>query len=198
MIYAVESVETLEIVEAMPGLEAVCPVCEEEVYARCGDLNRWHFAHKNLKECDTWSEGETEWHIGWKKRVSKENAEVTIGSHRADIRLNNGLVIELQNSPIGPKEIMEREYHYKNMIWLFNCIPTSKNFLVFDKENYFTFKWRWAKRSARACDCPVFCDLGADIGIFEIKKMYDNNCGWGYLHSYNEFCEKTGLGVQND
>ena len=46
--------------------DATCPICDSKVIPKCGSINVWHFAHESLKDCDTFSEGETEWHIDWK------------------------------------------------------------------------------------------------------------------------------------
>jgi hypothetical protein len=100
---------------------ATCPACGASVSAKCGNRNIWHWAHVNTEDCDTWSEPEGEWHLGWKEIFPQGWREVVIGEHRADIRTSGGLVVELQHSPITPEVVAEREYFYGNMIWIFDA-----------------------------------------------------------------------------
>ncbi len=73
----------------------------------------------------------------------KKNREVTITennkTHRADIQLNNGLVIEIQNSSITYSNIKKREDFYgkNNMIWILNGQNlVDKSFLTKDVFEY--------------------------------------------------------------
>lgn len=36
-----------------PGAVAVCPNCRQNVIAKCGNVNVWHWAHKSA-DCDPW------------------------------------------------------------------------------------------------------------------------------------------------
>ena len=115
-----------EKTEASEGAKGFCPSCKSEVFARCGDYRVKHWAHKGNRNCDPWSEGETEWHRGWKNLFPKECQEnihidsATGEKHIADIKTDKGFVIEFQNSPIKADEIKSREDFYKNMVWLVN------------------------------------------------------------------------------
>ena len=67
-----------------------------EVLAKCGRINRWHWAHRSKIDCDAWAEGMSEWHLGWQDLVEERCQEVVIrGEHRADIQLSSGLVMGL-------------------------------------------------------------------------------------------------------
>jgi competence CoiA-like predicted nuclease len=86
------------------GATAYCPVCCSEVIAVYSELinndgtpRLKHWRHKKLSECDSWSEGETEWHLKMKMMFPKEWQEITIGKHFADIQTPNGFIIEFQN-----------------------------------------------------------------------------------------------------
>jgi len=155
-------------------LIGMCPCCNSKVIAKCGNINAWHFAHINGSDCDSFSEGETEWHIQWKNKFPESNREVVMWDkegklfspsykHRADIFYNN-LVIELQNSPISTSEIYTRESFYntvceKGMIWLINLTYDYEtynklglnNFKIYQPKNgatnYLTFRWKHARRS---------------------------------------------------
>jgi competence CoiA-like predicted nuclease len=105
----------------VPGGRGGCPFCKSEVIAKCGEIKTWHWAHKSLITCDSWGEPEGDWHYEWKKLAGLNNTEITIEKdgkrHRADIIID-GLVIELQHSPLPVPEVREREEFYGNMIWV--------------------------------------------------------------------------------
>jgi competence protein CoiA len=111
--------------KAVPGVVGICPHCEGEMIPKCGEINQWHWAHKN-KSVDCLKEPETEWHRNWKLFGNKRNVEVRIKKGArfkiTDMKLKCGYHVEFQNSPIDVREIREREAFYKKMIWVFNCI----------------------------------------------------------------------------
>jgi competence CoiA-like predicted nuclease len=122
-------------IEATPSSTGYCPGCGEQLIPRCGNIRVWHWAHKSSHDCDTWHKPETEWHIGWKKLFGRENCEVVIHPHRADILGNMNVVIELQHSKISAEEIEERETFYKKMIWVVDASPFLEN--LFFYPNFF-------------------------------------------------------------
>lgn len=134
MIWALKESERIK---ATPQEKAICPSCNSEVISKCGDIKVWHWSHKSSFDCDDFSEPESEWHLNWKNYFPKEWQEVCIKKckysheciessncqltkHRADIKTKEGLVIELQNSPLSSEDIIKRENFYKNMIWILN------------------------------------------------------------------------------
>lgn len=110
----------------LSGQKANCTICNAEVIGKKGEIKVKHWAHKRMRDCDDWWEPVTEWHLEWQNHFPEKNREVVISngtkSHRADIRLDNGLVIEIQNSAINRKNIKSREIFYglNNMIWILN------------------------------------------------------------------------------
>lgn len=177
-----------ERIEATPNKTVYCSICKFEVISKCGNTNIWHWAHKNLEDCDTFSEGETLWHKEWKERYPLKCREVVIRNHRADIKIKD-LVIELQNSPINAEEIKEREQFYNKMIWVLNLTEKSVNqleggnFIIKEKTNanghkYLTFKWKHMKRSFLFATKPIYLDFGEGY-LLLIKKLYDKGTGWG-------------------
>lgn len=113
-----------EKIEAQPGLTASCIGCGRPMISKCGDINIWHWAHKNERRCDPWWEKETPWHRGWKAPYPKEWQEVvhysdTTGEkHIADVKTNLGWVIEIQHSFLKTDERNSRENFYKKLIWI--------------------------------------------------------------------------------
>ncbi len=109
---------------ATKGIVGVCPCCESQVVAKCGEIRVDHWAHKGARHCDPWWENETEWHRSWKGNFSSDWQEVvaideqTGEKHVADIKTAHGLVVEFQHSRLDPKERRKREVFYKNMIWV--------------------------------------------------------------------------------
>src|SRR5665213_2249945 len=95
-------------IEALPKGRAVCPICRTVVIAKCGIHRIPHWAHQGLKNCDLWKEHETQWHRDWKNKFPVDWQEYVqhdeFGEkHIADVRTDQGLVIEFQHSPIDPK-----------------------------------------------------------------------------------------------
>lgn len=120
-----EQNEKIEV--SVSGERARCPDCGSVVIGKKGSFKIEHWSHKAKNECDSWYEPITEWHLKWQNFFPKQYREISIKktngkSHRADLRLNNNLVIEVQNSPINIAEIEERENFYgeNNMIWILN------------------------------------------------------------------------------
>ena len=122
-----------------PKLKGICIHCGSEVIAKCGSSNLWHWAHKDLNNCDPWWENETPWHRQWKNYFPKENQEIvhfdekTKEKHIADVKTNNGVVIEFQNSPMNIGELESRESFYGNMIWIINGYKFKSRFFIYDK-----------------------------------------------------------------
>ena len=110
---------------AYPGGNGMCPSCGEETLAKCGHIKTWHWSHVIGSDCDSWSEGESEWHKTWKSLFDVNQTEVVIENdgkiHRADIVANNGYVIELQHSPIPTMDMTARELFYRRMVWVIDA-----------------------------------------------------------------------------
>lgn len=176
-----------ERVEATPHARAKCPQCSEEVIAKCGEINVWHWAHKADFDCDNWAKHETVWHRDWKRLFPIEWREVIVGNHRADVKTPHQ-VIEFQNSPIASTEIREREIFYGSMIWIVAAGNYRHQIDIRNKDTHFTFRWKHPRKSWWAATRPVFLDL-EDGMIFEIRKVYRNTpCGgWGYLQWKHRF-----------
>jgi len=125
--------------EAFPSGIGICEVCNQPTLAKCGSRKVHHWAHVSLLECDKWWESETEWHRDWKNKFPMEwqervhRDEITGELHRADVKTDDNLVIEFQNSSISYEEQISREVFYKKMIWILNGEKFKKNFHILDK-----------------------------------------------------------------
>ena len=109
------------------GTHATCIDCGGEVISKCGQINADHFAHMPGVVCNTrFHDNKTQWHIDWQHTVEPGlpgvNVEVPIekdGSiKRADLISKSNCVIEFQHSHLPIDERLEREKHYRNMIWV--------------------------------------------------------------------------------
>lgn len=188
-------------VRASPKEIAICPLCEQEVIAKCGNIKVWHWSHKQDFECDTFGEPETEWHKEWKDYFPKECQEVVLEhpvfsedgcsfpkKHRADVYTLDEEVIELQNSPITPEQIIEREEFYDNMVWIINGKNLCGGMNLRIKDGYLTFRWKHPSQSWWYAKKNIYIDFGLE-NLFLIKKIYPKlPCGgWGILVNKEEF-----------
>lgn len=117
------------------GQLATCSCCNKTVRGRHGSQRVPHWTHISKADCDDWYEPITEWHLFWQNKFSKEYCEVPISIdgkvQRADIKLSNGNIIEVQNSPIKPEDIAQREAFYgKDLIWVLNGETLAKRTTV--------------------------------------------------------------------
>jgi competence protein CoiA len=142
------------------GLMAKCPSCGGEVLAKCGEIVSWHWAHK-VKDCDPWSEPESEWHREWKAHFPVQMQEVVMRPHRADVLAPRG-VIEFQRSSISASEIRKREAFYDQMAWV---VDASDFWLMSQDEDGYslpdgTARWLWMRKAWLSSSKPVYFDRG--------------------------------------
>ncbi len=188
-------------ITAKPKQIANCPICNEKVISKCGSIKVWHWAHKSNIDCDEWYEPETQWHREWKSKFPKEQQEIIIGKHRADIKTKEGLVIELQNSSISSKDIIERENYYKEMIWLLNGGTLAKGLMLREKKEIITFRWKNPPKCWWFSHKEIYIDLSKII--YKLKeKLKDYTKGimihtspireqieYEYYTAEGEYCE---------
>ncbi|MEA5550267.1 competence protein CoiA family protein [Anabaena cylindrica UHCC 0172] len=195
-------------IEAQPGLKGICVCCGSDTIAKCGNYKVWHWAHCTKQKCDHWWENETEWHRKWKSFFPIEcqelihKDEITGKKHIADVKTKNGVVIEFQNSPIKPEEIISRERFYEKMFWIVNGdVNTNKFYFnlgleekISESPSIYTFN-NFGSRSSffkkwSLCSCPVFIDFIDFIDFFEMGLLwklleYDSNSKKGKLELVN-------------
>jgi len=109
--------------EAQPDLSGECPDCAGAVIAKCGEVRLWHWAHWRARDCDRWSEAETPWHRAWKNHFPESWQEISHLSesgetHRADVKTDRGVVVEIQHSFLPRDEQGAREDFYLKMLWI--------------------------------------------------------------------------------
>jgi hypothetical protein len=157
-------------IEPFPRQRANCPCCGRQLVAKCGSVKVWHWSHFPEKHCDNWWENETEWHRKWKNYFPSVNQEIvhhdnyTGEKHIADVKTNDGIVVELQNSPMNENELVSREQFYKNMIWVVNGTSFKKHFTIFP----FNLP-------------PPNSPLADDLYIFRPPYIFTNSSGTSYM-----------------
>jgi competence protein CoiA len=126
-------------VEAFAGGRGICRTCGGDVIAKCGSHRIHHWAHRGIRDCDSWAEKETEWHRAWKNKFPAECQEFiqydekSAEKHIADVRTPHGLVIEFQHSHLDPAERAARERFYGNMVWVVDGTRLQRDYPRFSK-----------------------------------------------------------------
>jgi len=137
MRYAIKNGKRVEATES--GEVAKCSACKGDVKAYCGHIVVWHWKHISKEECDIWWEPETEWHRNWKDNFPKEWQEIVHfdemsgEKHVVDIKTDKGTVIEFQNSPLSIDELRQREFFYKELVWVVNAEKFKDHFVMTSK-----------------------------------------------------------------
>lgn len=136
------------------GQKGFCPVCNETVIAKCGDVKIHHWAHEVDYDCIE-KEPESQWHLYNKNLFDIKYQEKIVwvlgAMKRADIKLDNNLVIEFQNSPINTYDVESREFHHMKMIWVIN-VNEKKNFFIYNN----SFEWHHPIKNLYDFRFPIF------------------------------------------
>jgi competence protein CoiA len=185
--------------EAQPGLPGKCPDCAGVVIAKCGEVRVWHWAHWKKRDCDRWSEPETEWHRAWKNHFPENWQEISHPTengetHRADVKTESGVVLEFQHSFLPRDEQESRENFYPKMVWVVNGRRRKRDrkqfFACFDArrvvngERIVQVLWKEGAllREWGASRVPVYFDFGdsepEDAARFDTPALWRlNPCG---------------------
>lgn len=177
--------------------EGTCPYCNTTMTPKCGCINKWHWAHKSLQECDVWSEGETEWHLTWKNKFLKEYTEVVIekempllltptfykSRHIADYyNPNTKLTIEFQHSSLSFGDRLMRQLFYDNLVWVIDLTTLDS---VVELYKYDMYRWKHPKKwittpiyrtenhtshSLLVCDPPFYLHIPDDT-LLEVREI---------------------------
>lgn len=131
-----------------------CPACHSSVRLRHGQIMRPHFAHVSLKNCDFYSENESDEHLQLKAALYQalsQSENVTVEAvlpelHQvADVLVNDNLALEVQCSRLSEKRLRERTTSYHkagfNVLWLLGeklwlgerLTPLQRHFLYFSQ-----------------------------------------------------------------
>lgn len=117
---------------AQPKLSGTCIGCGNAMISKCGEVKIWHWAHLRECKCDPWWENETEWHRNWKGLFPDEWQEIPHladdgKTHIADVKTNEGWVLEFQHSYLNPEERRSRDTFYPKLIWVVDGVRRKKD-----------------------------------------------------------------------
>lgn len=182
-------------IEPARKLSGFCPLCNEAVVAKCGEIKVHHWAHKSRVECDPWWENESQWHRDLKALAPPERREVIKPPHRADIVAESGTVIELQSTRIQPADIKAREAFYGKMIWIIDGSRFLDRFEIherFDDRSGFKIRWKNIHKHWITARKPRFIDFGANVSIasllaakgFDTQTYGDNT--YDHIYTYKD------------
>ena len=124
--------------EAQSYLSGTCLGCGHPMIARCGEQRVHHWAHKGARTCDPWWENETEWHRAWKGKFPSAWQEYVHlapsgEKHIADVKTDQGWVLEFQHSYIDPKERRSRDAFYPKLLWVVDGLRRQRDQAQFFK-----------------------------------------------------------------
>lgn len=158
--------------EAQKGFHGNCICCESSVIAKCGVVRVAHWAHRGM--CDPWWEGETEWHRNWKDQFPKEWQESIHYAdngekHIADVKTDQGLVIEFQHSHISNEERQSREIFYATMIWI---VDGTRRKL--DKKR-FAELWEWSMNAGENVELRELNDINIEVSLCALMRDWGNS-----------------------
>ena len=175
------------IENADPNCAYYCPVCQQKLMQRRGEIRRTHFAHPNTRNgahapcSDNWFHEKTEWHIRWQRLFPIENIEVVVEAdgkkHIADV-LINGTVIEFQHSSISLDEFNERNAFYSsqgyNIIWVYDQIESFSDGRI--HKNNGAYWWTYVKKPFREMDydkitATVLFQLKEDDSVSQVLEV---------------------------
>lgn len=149
---------------AKKSLEYKCPVCQEDIILKQGQIKIPHYAHYPSSECENAGESyrhmEMKWQVG---NIAAQSGylvdfEKPLNESRADIvlsRLNDNYIIEVQNSPIVFEDLFNRSLKFQqpdlldhgfkpDVLWLFDkdrlSSPIIKHKIRYQKHEENLFK----------------------------------------------------------
>ena len=167
--------ENKEKILATKNSKGKCPFCGMTVIACTGEIKNWYWRHETQAKSDCLAstyENEGAWHNTWKHLFGKEFSEIycsNLNEKRiADVKLQNGLVIEIQHSNISTDIIRSRERFHKKLIWVFDASGAEADGRLRVEENF--YHWIQPRLSLTSCTCPIFLDVGFG-NVFEIREI---------------------------
>ncbi len=149
----------------------------KQVVAHMGPIKVDHWAHFHTRDCDPWSNGETDWHLAWKDVADSKGCitEFVIENygerHRADIVHPKGTFIELQASPLSSVDIRSRELFYgDDMLWIY--LNQWEHNLVEGPYGPDLLWWKYPRRLMLEHNRPVYWHVGMpDDGPARLQRV---------------------------
>lgn len=169
---------------ALKGNEYHCPGCLAPLVLKQGQINAWHFAHKNDEVCDAFTENKmTQWHLWHQEEFPEEYREVRLEDpetgrvYIADIKCGD-LIVEFQHSPIDNETFEDRSVFYSSfgrLVWVFDFRDKYDRELIWWRKSRFDkntgcFCWDYPNKMLGeyhllGCAFDVFIQLHEDLYV---------------------------------
>ena len=166
------------------GQVATCPCCDTPLVPRKGELKAHHFAHTTKNNCEHWTEPMTKWHVDWQLTVPPECREVRMqkgeDKHIADIVLPDGVVVEVQHSPISSSEVKRREDFYGDMIWIVDGIENTSFEGVYEGTERSAYLVKGGRQWWFTCSKRVVVDTGGGLVLITGPRGKATNAWAGF------------------
>lgn len=184
-----------------------CPVCNQKLIAKCGEIMVHHWSH--VTKCTIIWNLETEWHLEWKDMAELNGCEIEKNfiSRVADSFKWN-IVYEFQHSSINVVELINRSEFYskKRLIinWIFDLSSKFKKghlkFKYKPEYNKYYINTSWVSKTLptlfkcthtkygnfpRPKYGDVFLDIGIKKPLFKLNGLYENGNGSGIFVQRN-------------
>jgi len=171
-------------VKATPNAKGKCFQCGEDIVAKCGKINVWHWSHVNTPSSN--HKPMTEWHYKWQDKFPKEMVEVTCENHRADVwDKENNVVYEFQHSPISIDEVKNRidfwcDKKGQLLVWVVDAIDKDITGPYNGEQTHYI--WKHMPKVWSMYKGPLFVDSRGDFNSasllnvkskFKSKSRYD-------------------------
>lgn len=200
MIYALnDKNEKIDIEDSIRGEKYICPCCNGEVIQKKGNVNMWHYAHKNLGLCDEWY-SENEWTKEFSEKFPQEFREVIVTGKDnrrriAHIKVEN-LIIQLQSKSMTSAEFQEKvDFFSENsaLVWLVDLRGKDiSKFIPKKKRKTEMFKWKHAwkfndMKKFNNQQFDLFFQLDEDVFIKVVWNKEGFKIFGGYRYNSDRF-----------
>jgi competence protein CoiA len=169
---------------------AKCPNCNSEMGSYISSFNEDnHWFHRPGSVCIGEKEPKTEWHFDNQNLFQDYDLEKTFLkggiSKRADVMINDNLVIEFQHSSITEDEILQRNQHYGKVVWVFDANEpyTNERLKIWESGE---FEWIKPRKTIISSNMPVFLSIGTGFYHFHVitKDYKYTDEGFEGMHSF--------------
>lgn len=169
-----------------------CPACQSEVRVRKCIKKQSHFYHLSRKNCDAWSENESEQHLNLKKAIykwlKKDGEQVEMEYYlqelkqTPDLLINRKIAIEIQCSHLSIERLFERTKNYHKygyqVIWMMGKDLWLKSNMTLLQENLMYYSKNIGF---------YFWELDNEQGQLRLKSLLHRNLKNKLVHQTENF-----------
>ncbi len=147
-------------------LQSICGFCGGDIFAKCGGIRIWHWAHKS-ETSDCTGKEETAWHREWKDEFPELCQEVIVEhngkKHRADV-IFDGIVYEFQSQSMRTEDMLERERFWcqtgRGFAWVIKAPDArlKKRNSNLEPDPWKAYTWENPWSGPEKTRCPIIID----------------------------------------